>query len=152
MSVGSMMQQAGTNKRCKSPTHLFLTGISAIKDIPQQVCMDVMILLSGQCSVLELQSAVVYPCTYRRGKPLADSKTIGWFQSSENVFATKWCTEESGCSTCDADKPVAAPRHRKHDSVKIDRTKRLKQFHGFVPDSVLYSVFLYGLYTSMQLQ
>ena len=38
---------------------LFLPGISAAKDIPQQIRMDMVVVLIGQCAIFELHTAVI---------------------------------------------------------------------------------------------
>ena len=53
--VSSVVQQTDTRERCETPAHLFLPGISATKHIPQQIRMDVMVVLCGQPGILKLQ-------------------------------------------------------------------------------------------------
>ena len=43
--------------------YLFLPGISAAKDIPQQIRMDMVVVLIGQCSIFELHTAVIDTCS-----------------------------------------------------------------------------------------
>ena len=96
-----------------------LPDIATAKHIPQQIRMEIMVLLHGQRAVLELQPVVIYACTYPRGKPLAEGKAVRGFQPPEQVFATERRAEK-GCRTSgDTDKPIAVSPCRNDHSVKV---------------------------------
>lgn len=119
MPVGRMVQQSDTRKGCQMPAHQFLPDIATAKHIPQQIRMEIMVLLHGQRAVLELQPVVIYACTYPRGKPLAEGKAVRGFQPPEQVFATERRAEK-GCRTSgDTDKPIAVSPCRNDHSVKV---------------------------------
>ena len=45
LSVKTAYETLFLKKGCKPPTYLFLSGISASKEIPQEICMDIMVVL-----------------------------------------------------------------------------------------------------------
>ena len=146
------MQKADTGKGSKIPAYLFLPGISAAKDIPQQIRMDMVVFLIGQCSIFELHTAVIDTCTDGRSEPFSDCETVRGFQASEEVFAAERCAEKGGRTPGNADKPVASPGCRKYHSVKIDGLYRLPFLRDIIVRCMLYSIHLYGLYTCLCLQ
>ena len=152
MPVSSVVQQPDPREGCEAPAYLFLPGVPATKHIPQQIRMDVVVVPCGQPGILELQTAVVYPCTDRRSEPLADGEAVRRFQPSEQVLATERSTEKSGRAPGDTDKPVAASAHRKYHPVEISRLHRLEQFGGGIMCCVSYSVLLRGMYIRPCLQ
>ena len=87
--VRGIVQQADTGKGSKIPAYLFLPGISAAKDIPQQIRMDMVVVLIGQCSIFELHTAVIDTCADGRSEPFSDCETVRGFQASEEVFAAE---------------------------------------------------------------
>lgn len=130
MPVGRMVQQSDTRKGCQMPAHQFLPDIAAAKHIPQQIRMEIMVLLHGQRAVLELQPVVIYACTYPRGKPLAEGKAVRGFQPPKQVFATERRAEK-GCRTSgDTDKPIAVSPCRN------DRLKGYKTNTDLSPEKV----------------
>ena len=119
MAVGRMMQQSDTGKGSQMPAHLFLPGIATAEHIPQQIRMEVVVLLHGQHTVLELQSAVIYPCADPRGEPFAEGKAIRGFQPPEQVFAAERGAEKGRRASGDTDEPVAVSPCRNDHSVKV---------------------------------
>ena len=90
------------------------------------------VVLFGQCTILELQTAVVDTRTDRWRKPFADGKAVRGFQASEKVFTTEWRTEKCGRTSGNADKPVAGTGHRKNHSVEINGLHRLKTHRDII--------------------
>ena len=127
-----VMQQPDTREGCKPPAYLFLPGVPAAEKIPEQIRMDMVVVLSGQCAILELQSAIMDACADRGREPLADSEAVRGFHPSEKVFATERRAEKGGRTSGHADKPVAGPGHREHHPVEIDGLHGLKQFRDLI--------------------
>ena len=150
--VRGIVQQADTGKGSKIPAYLFLPGISAAKDIPQQIRMDMVVVLIGQCSIFELHTAVIDTCADGRSEPFSDCETVRGFQASEEVFAAERCAEKGGRTPGNTDKPVASQGCRKYHSVKIDGLYRLQFLRDIIVRCMLYSIHLYGLYTCLRLQ
>ena len=150
--VRGIVQQADTGKGSKIPAYLFLPGISAAKDIPQQIRMDMVVVLIGQCSIFELHTAVIDTCADGRSEPFSDCETVRGFQASEEVFAAERCAEKGGRTPGNTDKPVASQGCRKYHSVKIDGLYRLQFLRDIIVRCMLYSIHLYGLYTCLCLQ
>ena len=127
-----VMQQPDTREGCKPPAYLFLSGVPAAEYIPEQIRVDMVVVLSGQRAILELQSAVMDACADRGREPLADGKVVRGFHPSEKVFATERRAEKGSRAPGHADKPVAGPGDREHYPVEIDGRHGLKQFRNLM--------------------
>ena len=52
--VCGIMQQPDSCKGRKSPAYLFLPGVPATEDVPEQIRADIVVILRGQFCILEL--------------------------------------------------------------------------------------------------